>query len=101
MVRLAEVIQAPSGDFALRNQITSKHLDFVICDRDTTRPILAVELNDSSHTRADRQARDAFLAEAMKQAGIPLIFQKVARSYSLDQLRASINAALGTTRASS
>ncbi len=50
------------GDFRrFRNYIDRKHVDFVLCDPKSMRPILAIELDDTSHKRTDRAERDAFV----------------------------------------
>ena len=55
-VRLADLIEAnerhPQWQ-ANFNRIRSKHVDFVLCDN-WLRPLLAIELDDSSHKRIDR-----------------------------------------------
>ena len=52
-------------------KITSKSLDFAIMGVDGV-VVLAVELNDKTHDRPDRQQRDRFVKDALRQAGIPL-----------------------------
>lgn len=47
--------------------------DYCFVDRDTFEPLLLVELNDRSHLRADRQARDAKVAAICSAAGLPLV----------------------------
>ena len=47
-------------------------IDFVICDN-AFRPLVAVELNDSSHNRADRMERDRKVAEILLKAKLPLV----------------------------
>lgn len=47
--------------------------DYCFVDRDTFEPLLLVELNDRSHLRADRQERDAKVAEICRDARIPLV----------------------------
>src|SRR5260221_9188184 len=42
----------------LFNKISQKHVDFVICDALTFKPLAIVELNDNSHKRKDRAKRD-------------------------------------------
>jgi len=44
-----------------RNRIKSRHVDFLICDLVTTKPILAIELDGNSHNRLDRRKRDDFI----------------------------------------
>lgn len=93
-VRLIDVIAPPANNFAAKARIIQKHLDFLICDRATTAPLCAIELNDKSHDSDHRKRRDSFVAEAMTQAGIPLVFIKAARTYSADQISATITAAI-------
>ena len=42
-------------------------------DKDTFEPLLLVELNDSSHKRADRRMRDEKVAAICRSAGLPLV----------------------------
>lgn len=81
-VRLIDVIEPRRADPAARNRVISKQLDFVVCDRTTLKVLFAIELNDRSHERPERQQRDAFLANAMREAGLPLYFFKAARRYT-------------------
>ena len=55
----------------------------------------AVELDDSSHGRTDRQDRDAFIDKAMANAGIPLIHFAAKRSYGVGEVKRAISDALG------
>ena len=52
--------------------INGKSVDFVLLSKETTKPICAIELDDSSHDRADRSARDDEVERIFKQANIPL-----------------------------
>ena len=47
--------------------------DFCFVDKKTFEPLLLVELNDSSHNRADRAERDEKVAAICEDAGLPLI----------------------------
>ena len=47
--------------------------DYCFVDRDTFEPLLLVELNDSSHNRADRKERDAKVSAIADDAGLPLV----------------------------
>ena len=53
--------------------VARHHLDFVLCDRQTTEICAAIELDDCSHELATRKRRDVFLNEAFAAAKIPLI----------------------------
>jgi hypothetical protein len=82
-VRLADLVYAPRQEDrqAALNRISRKHLDFVLCDAGTLRPVLAVELDDQSHQRTDRRERDAFVDQVLADVGLPLVRLPVQRSY--------------------
>jgi hypothetical protein len=65
-------------DFSLFGKISGKSFDFVVCDENTA-PLVAVELDDSSHQRSDRKKADAQKNEACEQAGIRLVRFKVSQ----------------------
>jgi hypothetical protein len=90
MVRLADVVQPTSRHFSALNKVAMKHLDFVVCDRESTRLLYAIELNDRSHDSATRKTRDSFLAGVMQEVGIPLIFLPAASNYDVAALRTKI-----------
>ena len=98
-VRLADLIK-PGGNlqgkafYQALNRINQKHVDFVLADRRSLEPILVVELDDSSHQRADRQQRDAFLDKALAAAGIPVLHVPVRRTYAPAELTRQIQSAL-------
>ncbi len=53
--------------------INEKSVDFVICDKEYLRPLLAIELDDKSHEREDRIERDTNVESILKDAGMPLL----------------------------
>ena len=55
------------------NRVTSKSIDFVVVDLASGGALLAIELDDKTHQRDDRKRRDAFVNDALRQAGIPLV----------------------------
>jgi len=57
---------------ALRH-IDEKSVDFVICDKVYIKPLLAIEVDDKSHDRSDRRARDIEVEGILKEAGFPLL----------------------------
>lgn len=61
-----------SGWHWLFSQISQKHVDFVIVDKQFNM-VCAVELNDPSHQRPDRQKRDEFVVQAFANANVPLL----------------------------
>ncbi len=94
MVRLADLLRVADEASNKRmwfNRIVAKHVDFVLCDVGSLQPLLAIELDDASHERADRQERDKFLEDAFEGAGLPLLRIKIAADYDLNMLRKLID----------
>lgn len=79
------------------NRINQKHVDFLLCDRHTMQPLLAIELNDRSHERADRRKRDKFVLNVFDTVGLPLVGVAPRTHYDVAELgrfleaRASVN----------
>ena len=96
-VGLGDLFFAKTGDrsrnTSYRNRIDRKHVDFLLCDPRTLAPLGAVELDDASHGRADRVARDAFVDDVFAAAGLPLVHVTAQRAYAPDALRAQLAAA--------
>lgn len=53
--------------------INRKSVDFVLCDKAYISPKLAIELDDKSHERPDRQERDREVERILSEAGVPLL----------------------------
>lgn len=87
-VRIRDLLQYPDTISARPhlNRISQKHVDFVICERFSTRIVAALELDDRSHERRDRAARDRLLNDAFRAASLPLIRIKARREYCPDVL---------------
>nr|WP_251068303.1 DUF2726 domain-containing protein [Marinobacter sp. C7] len=91
-VRVEDLISVKSGLDrstwqSARNRIKSRHIDIVIVERKTFKPVWAVELDDKSHNSATRQERDSFLDKAFEVAGLPLLRFKAKRSYTIADLQ--------------
>lgn len=74
-VRLRDLIEPKRGaakEQTLINKIQSKHVDFVLVDQ-SMNLIGVLELDDSTHDRADRKERDSFVRDALEGAGITMI----------------------------
>lgn len=78
-VRLADLVEVkPTALLTVTDQqaalgrIAQKHLDFVVIDR-TGRVSFAVEVDDRSHDRADRRARDQFVNDVCEMGGLALV----------------------------
>lgn len=91
-VRLSDVLDVPMGTPDRQgNRIDRKHLDFVLCSPADFAPLLAIELDDSSHDRSDRRRRDAFVDAALEAAGLPVLRISVRLVYDPSELRAQID----------
>lgn len=87
---LSRIISPAKGDrsasTAAANRIDRKTVDFVLVHPETMAVVKVIELNDSSHNRRDRQERDNFVREALKQADVPFVEVRAAGSYSAASL---------------
>ncbi len=91
-VRVADVIRVQKGlsnsaRTAAFNRISAKHIDFVLCRPHDLTIICAVELDDRTHERRDRRARDAFLENALAAAQVPLVRIKNQQRYDMAELK--------------
>lgn len=86
-------------DHAIRGQnwraalahINRKSVDFVLCDKAYISPKLAIELDDRSHEREDRQERDKEVERILKDAGIPLLRIPNSGRFVVEELTTKIN----------
>ena len=85
-VRIADLLTVSSTSSSARHRvfcsIACKHVDFVLAEAENLRPIAAVELDDSSHQRADRRRRDPLLDDLFEKAEFPLLRFRAAASYN-------------------
>jgi hypothetical protein len=96
-VNLADLffVVRPNENQAYRNKIDRKHVDFLLCDPTSMRPLVGVELDDASHKRADRQAHDEFVDDVFKVAELPLVRVPARSGYSVGKLSALLGPRLG------
>ena len=90
MVRIADLLRVEKGIKKRRgwlNKILAKHIDFVLCDPNSLEIVMGIELDDRSHQRADRIARDEFVNAAFESAGIPLLRVPVQSKYHSREIR--------------
>jgi hypothetical protein len=100
-VRVADLLNVTSESRPARHRvfcsIASKHVDFVLVDAQNLRPLAAVELDDSTHQRADRRKRDELLDDLFEKADFPLLRFKTASIYSPRSIEAQVEKTLGET----
>lgn len=101
-VRIADLI-APDGAESRGswqtafNQISQKHVDFVLCDAKSLAVRLVVELDDASHAPGHghyREGRDATVDAALASAGLPILRVRAASRYEAASLREAIGSQL-------
>lgn len=98
-VSLGDLFFAQTGDprknRAMANRIDRKHVDFLLCDSTTMRPMLGIELDDRSHERPERKARDELVDWVFAAAGLPLLRVPVRQGYAPVELVALIQPFFG------
>lgn len=103
-VGLADLFFVPSSDRSdyrvFMNRIDRKHVDFVLCDAASLTPRVAIELDDRSHARPDRQVRDELVNEVFAAAGLPLLRIPVQTGYARTELAARLRFHVKTINAS-
>lgn len=55
------------------SKISSKHIDFALCNKTDLEPILLIEVDDYTHNRPDRIERDKFIDSTLRGAGYKII----------------------------
>lgn len=98
-VRIADLVYLPRGinnsDFYhYQNKVQSKHVDFVLCDKENIKPLLVIELDDSSHLRPDRIDRDLLVDRIFENAKLPIKHIGVSQNYNKEDLLKKINPSL-------
>jgi hypothetical protein len=56
-----------------RGKIAQKHVDFLLCDSGTMKPLCGIELDDISHTNKKSYERDLFVEKVYRDANFELI----------------------------
>lgn len=102
-MRVADLLYIPKGtenEKAWFNRIKAKHIDFILVDRDYHIRLL-VEVDDPTHNRPDRQARDQEVDEMFRQQGLEVLHLRAwGRYYGADDLETIITNALNVQRSS-
>ncbi|WP_299004105.1 DUF2726 domain-containing protein [uncultured Shewanella sp.] len=78
------------------NKISSKHFDFVLCDKQTLKVIAVIELDDKSHQRKKVQARDKLVNKACASADLPLIRFTAKKGYNINEVTNILHSTLSS-----
>lgn len=94
-VRIADVLFPdkglnPKNKNAAFFKISSKHFDYVLCDKQTLIVRAVIELDDKSHNQKKVKIRDAFVEKACESAGLKLIRFQCKVNYQAHAIRNSV-----------
>lgn len=78
-VRLADLVEVNNEvkdkeKLKYFSKIKSKHIDFVLCNKENLFPELLIELQDNSHNKQDRIKRDEFIKKVAEKTNYKIIF---------------------------
>ncbi|WP_042887254.1 DUF2726 domain-containing protein [Cupriavidus necator] len=71
-VAMSAFVQHRGKAQAARNLFAQKYVDYLVCERNTMRPLYVIELDGASHRGAGAQKRDRPKNEVLASAGIPI-----------------------------
>jgi hypothetical protein len=97
-VRLIDIVKVRPGvdkPQHYRNRIIQQHVDFVLCERDTFKPLLVIELDDASHRDPQRQDRDARKDRVLEAAGLPILRYPAKANYNMWDVARAVEEKLG------
>jgi hypothetical protein len=81
-----------SDDF--HQKLSRKHVDFLLCDSETFKPVLAVELEDSSLSSDDSVEKDEQLSSVFAGSDLPLVQIQAQESYQISELAKNFREAI-------
>lgn len=67
-------------------RINRTSVDYVLCDKQSMRPVYAIELDDSTHDTAKRRARDSGVDEMLSEIGLPVLHFRNVGSITDEQI---------------
>ena len=100
-VRLADVVTPEPFSRGGLAVVSQKHVDFLLCEPVTTRPLLVIELDGASHGSERQRDRDAAKDAACRSAGVPMLRVAVAGAYKPEALAQAMAERLGKVAAGS
>lgn len=103
-VRLADFIQPIHQNnrrnfYYWFNRISAKHVDFLVCDPKTIKPLCAIELDDYTHRYQNRQDRDHFVDNVYRSIQLPILhITEIRELYVYRNLAEILHVQLETTQ---
>lgn len=92
-IALGKIIDVENGTGHRRgfwNRVDRLFVDFVLCDKVNSVPVLVIELDDSSHAFPNRIERDEVVDRALQHAGIPIRHIRALAQYDIASLKQSL-----------
>jgi hypothetical protein len=91
-VRLADIffVARPNENRSYFGRISQRHIDFLLCEPNTAKPIVGIELDDSSHNRSSRKKRDEFVDQVFETTQLPLVRIPVQQTYTTQEVLGSV-----------
>lgn len=86
LLKVVENVGDQRKSKSTHNRLSQKHVDFVLCDALTLRPLAVIELDDRSHQLESSRKKDQFKDRAFEAAGLPLLRVKAAATYDEAEL---------------
>jgi len=91
-VSLSDLFFASAADYgrsvAYMNKIDRRHIDFLLCDPKTMRPLVGIELEDRSRGSRDREERKRLIDAVFRAAKLPLVRLPARLRYDIGKLDA-------------
>jgi len=88
-------VAKPNENQSFRARISQKSIDFLLCEPKTMKPVVGIELDDTSHARPDRQTRDEFVNKVFEAAELPLLRIPAQRAYTTNDLARQLEPFIG------
>ncbi len=82
----AQNIKTSPTTQAFYKRIADQRIDFLLCERYTLKPLLAVQLYDHNLPKASRKKRDPFIDRVFKAAKLPVLHIVAQADYNLKSL---------------
>lgn len=74
-VRVVDIVNMPKDlfNYATWQRVKSRHIDFLVCTKEDLKPVLAIELQDSTHNTKKGIYRDTLINTVFQSAWLPLL----------------------------
>ncbi|MEZ4866238.1 MAG: DUF2726 domain-containing protein [Caldilineaceae bacterium] len=98
-VHLSDLISASAGQSALldNQELTTQRADFVLCDRNTTRPLAIILLLDPNHSLSEQSERIGHTAKICTEVGLPVVGIQRQSIYAMHDLSSVIEPLLANS----